>query len=511
VRFDVRLFAGRAKSWQRSSVPEVTVVPDSGDGGLRAVNARLRELLAERDRRIAEQAAENAVLREALAGLQSQVADLAAQVKANSRNSSKPPSSDGLAKPAPKSLRGRSGRRPGRPKGQPGATMELSDHPDKKVRHRPARCCSCGESLKSAPVTAVERRQVIDIPPVKAVTTEHQMLTVKCGCGCETKALAPDGVSAPVQYGPRVMGTGIYLWHGQFLSRDRACQALSEMFGCAPSPGALAAAAKKTAGFLAPALAAITRHLIAAGVVHFDETGFRTAGRLAWVHSASAGKFALFTVHAKRGKDGMRAAGVLPSFAGIAVHDAWAPYDTFGNVAGHALCGAHVLRELVAVTETGTDLDKTWAQQATDALLALNEAAGAARAAGQGAIDAGTRAGHEDWYRQAAAAGVALNAARKSKLQQKRHALATRMKDREADYLRFARDLRVPFTNNPAEQAIRMSKLRIKISGCMRSMAGAEEFCALRSYLATAARHGIGALDALTTAFQGNPWVPETG
>jgi transposase len=492
-------------------VPEVPGVPDSGDGGLRAANTRLRELLAYRDARIAEQAAENAVLREALAELQSQVADLAAQVKTNSRNSSKPPSSDGPAKPAPKSLRGRSGRKPGRPKGQPGATMELSEHPDKKVRHRPAKCACCGKALKNAPVTAVERRQVIDIPPVKAVTTEYQMLTVRCGCGCETKARAPDGVNAPVQYGPRIMGAGIYLWHGQFLSRDRACQALSEMFGCAPSAGALAAAVRKTAGFLAPALAAITRHLISAEVVHFDETGFRTAGKLAWVHSASQGKFALFTVHAKRGKDGMKAAGVLPSFAGIAVHDAWAPYDTFDNVAGHALCGAHVLRELVAVTETGTDLDKTWAQQAIDALLALNEAAEAARAAGQDAIDAETRDEHEDWYRKAAGTGIALSAARQGKLQQKRHALATRMKDREADYLRFARDLRVPFTNNPAEQAIRMSKLRIKISGCMRSMAGAEEFCALRSYLATAARHGIGALDALTRAFQGQPWIPPTG
>lgn len=484
-------------------MPENPADPDDA-AGLRAANARLRQLLAERD-------AEIGLLREAVAGLQLQVADLAAQVKANSRNSSKPPSSDGLAKPAPKSLRGRSGRRPGRPKGQPGATMELSDHPDKKVRHRPARCRCCGKSLKNAPVTAVERRQVIDIPPVKAVTTEHQMLTVKCGCGCETKAQAPDGVTAPVQYGPRIMGTGIYLWHGQFLSRDRACQALSDMFGCAPSPGALAAAAKKTAGLLVPALAAITRHLIAAEVVHFDETGFRTAGKLAWVHSASEGKFALFTVHAKRGKDGMKAAGILPSFTGIAAHDAWAPYDTFENVAGHALCGAHVLRELTAVTETGTDLDKTWAQQAIDALLALNEAAEAARAAGQPAIEAEARTKHEDWYRQAAATGIALNAGRSGKLQQKRHALATRMKNREADYLRFARDLRVPFSNNAAEQAIRMCKLRIKISGCMRSMTGAEEFCAIRSYLATAARHGLGALEALTLAFQGKPWIPETG
>jgi transposase len=492
-------------------VPEVPGVPDSGDAGLRAANARLRELLAERDERLAERDAEIELLREHLAALQSQVADLAAQVKSNSRNSSKPPSSDGLGKPAPKSLRGKSGRKPGRPKGQPGATMQLSGHPDKVVKHRPKRCGGCGKSLRQGEVTGTERRQVIDIPPVKAVTTEHQVLTVKCGCGCETKAQAPDGVTAPVQYGSRVMGTGIYLWHGQFLSRDRACRALSDMFGCAPSPGALAAAAKKTAGFLAPALAAITRHLIACEVAHFDETGFRTAGRLAWVHSASAGKFALFTVHAKRGKDGMKAAGVLPAFVGIAVHDAWAPYDTFGNVAGHALCGAHVLRELTAVTETGTDLDRTWAQQAIDALLALNGAAEAARAAGRDAIDAETRTKHEDWYRQAAETGIALSAARSGKLQQKRHALATRMKDREDDYLRFARDLRVPFTNNAAEQAIRMSKLRIKISGCMRSMAGAEEFCALRSYLATAARHGIGAIDALTSAFQGLPWIPETG
>jgi transposase len=235
-------------------VPDVPAVPDAA-AGLRAANARLRELLAERDAEIAvlrEQNSEIAVLRESLAALQSQVEGLAAQVKANSRNSSKPPSSDGLAKPAPKSLRGRSGRKPGRPKGQPGATMELTDHPDKRVRHRPAKCGCCGKSLNGAEVTAVERRQVIDIPRVRAKTTEHQLLTLRCGCGCETKADAPDGVTAPVQYGARLMGTGIYLWHGQFLSRDRACRALAKMFGCAPSPGALAAAARKTAGLLAP-------------------------------------------------------------------------------------------------------------------------------------------------------------------------------------------------------------------------------------------------------------------
>jgi transposase len=461
------LRVGRGRGVVRP-VPEIPAVPDDA-AGLRAANARLRELLAGRD-------AEIAVLREQLSGLQSQVAELAARVASNSRNSSRPPSSDGLAKPAPKSLRGKSGRKPGRPKGQPGATMRLTDHPDKMVRHRPAKCGCCGKRLKGATVTAVERRQVIDIPPVKAKTTEHQVLTLLCGCGHETKAQAPDGVTAPVQYGPRLTGTGIYLWHGQFLSRDRACRALGELFGCAPSPGALAAAARKTAGLLAPALAAIKEYLISAEVVHFDETGFRTAGRLAWVHSASWGKFVLVTVHARRGKDGMTAAGVLPFFTGIAVHDAWKPYDTFENVAGHALCGAHVLRELVAVTEAGAELDRAWAQQAIDALLALNKAAEAARDAGQAAISPEILAGHEDWYRKAAATGIALNAGRQGKLQEKRHALATRMKDREGDYLRFARDLRVPFTNEGASYCTSwvrsaVSRLLRWSARCVNSMA----------------------------------------
>ena len=329
-------------------------------------------------------------------------------------------------------------------------------------------------------------------------------------CGERTKAQAPDGVNAPVQYGPRAAAIATYLWHGQFLSRDRAAAALAEMFGCAPSPAVITAMARKIAGFISPAIDAIARALAASQVAHFDETGFRVAGKLAWVHSASAGKHVLVTVHAKRGKDGMDAAGILPAFAGIAVHDAWAPYDSYGTVAAHALCNAHILRELTAVTETGTPRDVIWAGQATRALLALKKAAGAAREAGKDAISPDLLAGHEKDFRDAAAAGIALNAARHSKLQKKRHALTTRMRDRADDYLRFAHDLRVPFDNNEAEQVIRMSKLRIKVSGCMRSMQGAEIFCTIRSYLATATRHGIGWLNALTLAAQGSPWIPGT-
>jgi transposase len=478
------------------------------------VNARLRGLLAERDAQIGELLAQLAVvtgLREQVAELQAQVADLAAKAGKNSKNSSKPPSSDGLAKPAPKSLRGKSGRKPGRPEGQPGVTMQISDHPDRVVRHEPGCCSGCAAGLAGAPEEGVIRRQVTELPEARAEVTEHQMAGRRCGCGTVTWADAPDGVTAPVQYGPRAAAVAAYLWHGQFLSRNRVGQAMADLFGCAPSPGTLSCMNMKIAAAVAPALDVVRTALAGAGVAHFDETGFRVAGRLAWVHSASSGKYVLVTVHGKRGKDGMDAAGVLPAFGGIACHDAWAPYDCYDGVAGHALCCAHVLRELTAVTETGTAEDVTWAQQAIDALLALKKAADAAREQGLDAVSAQALEEHGGWFRQAAAAGTVLNAARRTALQKKRHALASRMAAREADYLRFACDLRVPFDNNEAERVIRMSKLRIKVSGCMRSMKGAGDFCAIRSYLATAARHGIGWLDALTEAAAGTPWIPQTG
>jgi len=299
-------------------VPDVPAVP--GDAaGLPAANARLRELLAEWDAEVAE-------LRALVADLQARVAELAARAGQNSKNSSRPASSDGLGKPAPKSLRKKTGRGPGRPKGQPGATMELTDHPDHVLRHAPSACRNCGAGLEGARQTGMERRQVTEIPPVKAEVTEHRMIERECPCcGERTKADAPEGVTAPVQYGPRAAALGTYLWHGQFLFRDRACAALAEMFGCAPSPGALAAQARKIAGLVSPALVAITAALAGADVAHFDETGFRVAGKLAWVHAASAGKFVLVTVHPKGGKEGMDAAGVLPAFTGIACRDAWKP------------------------------------------------------------------------------------------------------------------------------------------------------------------------------------------
>lgn len=482
---------------------------------LRAANARLRQVVEAKDTEIAalrtSHQAQLDALRAQVTALSAEVADLRARLAQNPRNSSRPPSSEGLAKPAPKSLRSKSGRKPGRPKGQPGATLEMTDHPDRVVTHEPGQCAGCGAGLFGAGVTRTERRQVIDLPEeIRALVTEHRIVSRRCCCGAITTGCAPDGVAAPAQYGPRLSAVAAYLWHGQFLSRDRTREAISDLFGVTVSPGAVTGMVTRIAGALSGCLGAIRQALAGAPVAHFDETGFRVAGNLAWVHSASSGKFALVTVHGKRGRAAMDAAGVLPAFAGIAVHDRWAPYDGYGQVT-HALCNAHVLRELRAVTDAAPPGRWCWAAQAADALRDMKRLAGASLATDGtlGQLDQEKLAAARHRYHSALLIGKNRTAARAGPLMRKHHALAKRLLAREEDYLRFTTDPRAPFDNNAAEREVRMCKLRIKVSGCLRSMAGAEVFCAIRSYLSTAAKHGLGKLDALTRAASGTAWMPE--
>lgn len=460
--------------------------------------------------------AENAALRAVVADLTvrleqalGRIADLEARLKQSSSNSSKPPSSDGLAKPAPKSLRGRSGRRPGRPAGQDGVTLQRVADPDVVVRHVPAVCAGCGDSLAAAVEVGVTWRQVIDLPEPKPQVTEHHLVTLACRCGHHTTAAAPAGASAPVVYGPRLAGIGVYLLHGQFLSVSRTAAALKDLFGIPVSAGTVAGWVKRTAlGIIDRVLPVIAGRITNAPVAHFDETGMRTAGRLAWLHSASTSTDVLLAVHPKRGTAAIDAIGILPAFTGVAVHDAWAPYDTYTH-AVHALCNAHVLRELVYVTDTATGEVADLAHQAIRALQQLNRLVSAAHADGH-APDQAALADQQHLLRSAVVLGAQATAARGTKLERKHHALFVRLRDRRDDYLRFVTNPAVPFDNNPAEQTIRMPKLRIKVSGSMRTLTGAEHFAAIRSYTATATRQGIGKLDALIHAATGNPWIPTT-
>lgn len=457
--------------------------------------------------------AENAALRAMVADLTARleqamgrIADLEGRLKQSSSNSSKPPSSDGLAKPAPKSLRPRSGQGPGRPKGQDGVTLQRFVDPD-VVRHVPEVCAGCGDSLADADEVDMNWRQVVDVPPVKPQVTEHQMITLKCRCGHHTSAAAPAEAVAPVSYGPRLAGIGVYLLHGQFLSVSRTAAALKDLFGAPVAAGTVAGWVKRTAlGIIEKVLPVIAGRIAGAPVANFDETGMRVAGRLAWLHSASSGTDVLLAVHTKRGTKAMDAIGVLPKFTGVAVHDAWAPYDTYTHMI-HALCNAHALRELIYVTDTATGEVAEHAEQAATALRRLNRLIADAHAAEQ-TPDAEKLAFYLHVLRSAVVLGVQATAARASKLERKYHALFRRLRDRRDDYLRFVTDPAVPFDNNRAEQTIRMPKLRIKVSGSMRTTTGAEHFAAIRSYTATAARQGIDSLDALIQAATGNPWIP---
>jgi transposase len=292
------------------------------------------------------------------------------------------------------------------------------------------------------------------------------------------------------------------------LTRPRTAQALAELFGTPVSEGTVAAVTERAADGLTGFLGLVRDRIAAAPVAHFDETGLRVEGKLRWVHSASTGKYVLITVHDKRGIEAMNTAGVLPGFTGVAVHDAWAPYDTYTD-ATHALCNAHALRELQAVMDTSPAGDWCWAEQTTDALLDMKKLTDTAASTDTG-IDQDALTEAIRRYRAATQIGATTTAARSSTIEKKHHALAQRLISREADYLRFTTNPDVPFDNNAAEREIRMIKLRQKVSGCLRTLTGANQFAAIRSYLATAHKHNITFFQALTTLAEGQPWLPQT-
>jgi transposase len=463
--------------------------------------AQLQARLGEQDARIAE--------------LDTRIAELERQLAASSRNSSKPPSSDGLDRPAPKSLRGRSGRKPGGQPGREGRTLRQVERPDEVVVHEPGACVGCGADLSAGdPPARVIRRQVFDIPQITVRVVEHRMVSRRCSCGTVTQAAGPAGVSAPVCYGPHAAAIAIYLVMGQHLPVERTAALLAELFGTPMSVGTVAAWTSRAAAGLESFTAAARAALTSAELVHADETGLRVAGRLHWLHVACSARFTALFCHRRRGREAIDAAGVLPGFTGIAVHDAFAPYARY-PAATHALCNAHLLRELIAVVDhhaahppDGNVMPDgwCWAGQVIDALLALKAITDTGALPDPAALDTQRRL-----IVSAALIGAAADTSPPGAVGRRHRALARRITRRIEDYLRFATDRRVPFDNNPAERDIRMVKIKQKVSGCMRTVAGAQDFAVMRSYLATAAKHGRRPFDVLAELTRGNVWIPATG
>jgi transposase len=463
-------------------------------------------------------ARENAELRELVTALGARLdalerenAELKRQLGQNSQNSSRPPSSDSpFAKPAPRSLRGRSGRKPGGQQGHPGSTLAQVADPNERLRHEPGPCCGCGADLSGAPEVGMERRQVFDLPPMTVRVSEHQLIARRCRCGVTTCGVAPQGVTAPVQYGPRITAIILYLYVGQFLSKKRTAQALAELFGTPVSQGTVATMTQRATAGLDEFLGVVVDRIAEAPVAGFDETGLRVAGALHWVHCARTDKYTLITCHRRRGRAGIDDAGVLGRFRGVAVHDAWAPYDTYLDV-DHQLCCAHALRELQGVTDTTPpEADWCWAGQAADALVTIQQLVAEAINSGADILDVDALDKQVRLYRSAAQIGITSTAARADPVMGKHNALAHRLLNRQDDYLRFTTDWQIPADNNGSERDIRMIKLRQKVSGCLRTLTGAKQFCAIRSYLSTAAKHGRHFFDTLVMLAEGRPWLPTT-
>jgi transposase len=462
---------------------------------------------------IVELRAVNAEQVRLIATLQARVAELERRLGKDSSNSSKPPSSDGLRKAARAAGRAKGqaeDRRPGKQPGAPGAHLARVEEPDEVAWHVPDRCGGCGADLAGAPVAGVEARQVFDLPPLGLRVTEHRAERRRCACGSTTAAAFPAHARAAACYGPGVRALVCYLCVHQHLPVDRAAQLLADVLGASVATGTLAAVVAEGAAGLEGFVEVVRERLAGAPVAHFDETGARVAGRLHWVHSASTSLLSLFTVHAKRGKVAMDAAGVLGGFGGVAVHDGWAPYWRYDVT--HALCGAHLLRELEGVAE---EPGQGWAAGMAELLVDAKLVADRARAAGADRVDDAVGGRLHARYERLLADGQAANPpppaigrrrgrARRSPAGR----LLVRLDAHRDEVLRLLDDTRVPFDNNQAERDLRMVKLQQKISGCWRTPAGAEAFLALRSYLATARKHGNNPLAMLGQLFEGRPWLP---
>lgn len=459
------------------------------------------------------------VLAPVLDRLQTLEAREAARAK-DSHNSGKPPSSDGShAGRAPKSLRGRSGKRPGGQPGHPGTTLALRAGPDHLVTHAPPACAQCGHRFTTGDPPAVlvpgERRQVLEMPPVALVCTEHRLAERPCPhCAAWSRGSFPPEARTTVQYGPGVLALGLYLTTQQLLPVGRAAATLTALTGQRISPATLLTAEQRCAATLTPVTAHIHAGLARSAVLRLDETGFYVAdgpGPAArwWLHVACTPTLTHYTAHPRRGTVAHAAIDLLATYAGTVVHDGYPAYFTH-TTCRHALCGVHLLRELTFLAE---ECGAEWAAALKRSLGVMHRATARAQAAGQAALDRATLSRFERRYDALVAHGEATEpppvpgASGRPRRTPAGQLLVRLRRDRDA-VLRFLHDLAVPFDNNEAERDLRMMKVEQKVSGGFRTTDGAATFCTLRGYLTTARKQGVPALDALTAALVDLPFWP---
>lgn len=453
--------------------------------------------------------------------LQSRLSQLEAQLRTNSTNSSKPPSSDGLRKPQPKSLRPVGQRPSGGQKGHPGSTLRLSEHVDTVIEHAASGICpDCQSPLqRQGAGQIIARRQVFELPALQLQVAEHRLMQTQCPCGSIHQGQWPDTVDTAVQYGASVKALAVHLNQHHLLPLARTAALLQDLYGARLSQASIQSFAQEAASALEPTVAAIGQAVQASAVAHADESGIRVQGKLAWLHCLVSQELTWLARHARRGSAAIEALGLLHGFKGTLVHDGLASYKELPCT--HSLCNAHHLRELVFIHENKQE--KMWDDWAKEMMDVLRQALVEVDLAGQ-PLDATRQAHYESVWSALLERGEHLNPAavrtdttadealgirpRGPAKQSKAYNLLKRLRLYRADVWRFMTDEGVPFTNNLAEQALRMCKVKQKISGCFRTQHGADTFFTIRSYLATMTKQKGNLHQCLVSVFQNQPIQP---
>jgi transposase len=439
--------------------------------------------------------------------LENRVKELEERANRNSQNSNKPSSADPFVKP--KSRRKKSGKTPGGQKGREGKTLEMSPSPDCIEKHRVKNCFCCGEPLENEPVNSVDKRQVFDIPPQKIIITEHHSEKKTCpNCGMENKAPFPAGVEKPVQYGTYLKSALVYLNQYQMIPYKRALELVSDFYNHQISEGTLFNSISSAYDALEPVEKRTIELLLQSPVNYADETGLRIGGNLKWMHVVCNENLTHYAPHARRGMDAFEDIDILTRYRGILVHDYWKPY--FKLVCEHSLCNAHHLRELTGIEEL---TEQSWPQELSKLLLEIKDfVETSSDPLTDSQIDSYSVRYDlliEKGYLENPPPPETAIKKRGRKKQSKARNLLDRLKENKQEALAFMYDRRVNFDNNIAERAIRMVKVKQKVSGEFRSEKGAQMFCRIRGYIAMVKKNSLPVLEAINDAFLNRPFMPQ--
>lgn len=432
--------------------------------------------------------------------MQAKIDDLEARLNQNSQNSNRPPSSDSFNKPKPAFSKKKKGKRGGQ-KGHSGNTLYKVEKPDFIVDCQPPPC-PCGDSSFLGEAEILDSRQVFDLPEPRLQVTEYRRLKRICNCGNRLTGSFPKDVLGQTQYGAKVQALVTLLSVQGCLSHRKIGQVFADLFGYAINQATTQGILKRTAEKMP--IAEIKAGLLASSVVNFDETGIREGGKLKWLHTASSSTLTYQFVHPIRGGVAMKSAeSILSNFGGIAVHDCWGSYFLFCENR-HAICNAHILRELTGVIETS---GSKWGKRMKRLLLQMYEKSDS----GKGVVEGIEK--YEKRYDEILRAGEGEEAPAtkpqgRGKWKRSRgRNLLERLRKYKEGVLKFAKLEGVPFTNNQAERDIRPVKVKQKVSGGFRSSSGTESYTRINSFLSTMRKMNRQVFEELRSVIEGRPFV----